>query len=144
MATIDVADSWCWDRCGVATIKQQQELYAEQRQALEAGHRRSGTDVFLSPFDILKTGDGRERSYCTWPEGAVSSLPKTECIAFTGKIRGERWYVIVPWEIVSKTCDELLEPESGMDPLRFLTTGWPDASQLRVLAEAAIVRRGYS
>jgi hypothetical protein len=48
-------------------------------------HAGVGRDVFLSPFDILRTRDGMEFSYCTWPEGVFAWLPRTECIGLHGE-----------------------------------------------------------
>jgi hypothetical protein len=121
--------------------REQQENYARQRRALEVEHARSGTDVFLSPFDVLRTGDGLEQSYCTWPEGVTSSLPRADCIGFTGKRGNQRWYLIVPWDKALQICGDLLERVADIEPPRFATTGWPDTEQLRRLDEAAIVRK---
>lgn len=118
-----------------------QETYARQRCALELEHAQNGIDVFVSPFDILRTSDGVEQSYCTWPEGVASSLPRTDCIAFTGKRRDERWYLIVPWAKVVPVCGNQLERVPGVEPARFATVGWPDTEQLRHLDEDAIARK---
>jgi hypothetical protein len=121
--------------------REQQESYARQRRALEADHAQRGIDVFLSPFDILRTASGLDQSYCTWPEGVASSLPRADCIAFTGKRENQRWYLIVPWDQALTVCVGLLERVPGVEPARFATVGWPDTEQLRRLDEAAIVRK---
>lgn len=121
--------------------REQQDHYARQRRALQADHAQRGIDVFLSPFDILRTADDLEQSYCTWPEGVASSLPRADCIAFTGKRGNGRWYLIVPWEKAAAVCQGLLERVADIEPPRFATLGWPDSEQLRRLDELAIVRK---
>jgi hypothetical protein len=121
--------------------REQQDLYAQQRRALEVEHARGGTDVFLSPFDILRTGDGIELSYGTWPEHVRSSLPRADCIAFTGKRGDKRWYLIVHWDAAMAICGGLLERIPGVVPARYANVGWPDAEQLRRLGEVAVVRK---
>jgi hypothetical protein len=124
-----------------ADRRTQQGLYARQRLALEVEHAQRGIDVFLSPFDILRGGDGVEISYCTWPEGVGSSLPRADCIAFTGMRGANRWYLIVPWDEALAICSGLLERIPGAEPARFASAGWPNADQLRRLNEVAVVRK---
>ncbi len=124
-----------------ADRRERQDLYARQRRGLEAEHAQSGPDVFLSPFDILRTADGIELSYCTWPEDVRSSLPRADCIAFTGKRADKRWYVIVPWDAAIDICGGLLERIPGVEPARYANVGWPDAEQLRRLGEVAVLRK---
>jgi hypothetical protein len=119
----------------------QQDLYARQRRVLEVEQARDGIDAFVSPFDILRTGDGVELSYCTWPEGVSSLLPRADAIAFTGKHGGKHWYLIVPWDAALAICGGLLERIPGVEPARFAGGRWPDAEQLRRLDEAAVVRK---
>jgi hypothetical protein len=109
----------------------QQALYARQRRDLEVEHARSGCDVFVSPFDVLRTGDGTELSYCAWPERVRSWLPRADCIAFTGKEGDKRWHMIVPWDAAVGICGGLLERVPGVDPVRYENVGYPDAAQLR-------------
>lgn len=120
----------------------QQEIYGRQRRVLEAEHARAGVDIFLSPFDILRSQDGTALSYCTWPEGVASSLPRADCIAFTGMRDKQRWYTIVPWDTVLAVCGSLLRRVPDLEPVRFEVVGWPDPQQLRRLQDAAVVRKG--
>lgn len=120
--------------------KEMQGVYAAQRQALERIHAERGVDVFVSPFDIVRDKTGTELSYCTWPEGAVAWLPRTDCIAFTGNRAGKRWYLIVPWDTAMAICVSAVEQVPDVTPERFRTVKWPSAEQQRMLAEVAVIR----
>ncbi len=121
--------------------RESQRAYAAQREALHRAHARSAVDVFVSPFDILRRGDGTELSYSTWPEGVVTWLPRTDCIAFTGTQDAQRWYMIVPWDSALQICKGAVEPVLDVDPTRFQTLEWPDAGILRRLSKLAILRK---
>ena len=118
-----------------------QRSYAEQREVLDRTHAERGIDVFVSPFDIVRDKTGTERSYCTWPEGVAAWLPRTECIAFTGTRAGVRWYMIVPWEMAMAICENAVEPIPETEPPRYRTVKWPDAAQLCMLGEVAVLRK---
>lgn len=126
---------------GRAARKELAAEYGRQRQALDAAHARDGVDVFVSPFDILKTGTGSELSYSTWPEGVLAWLPRTECIALTGARNGVRWFLIVPWKDVEAICPGALAPVPGQSPERLRTVSWPSAQQLARLEALAVVKK---
>jgi hypothetical protein len=99
-------------------------------------------DLFVAPFDIVREKSGREVSYATWPEGVTAWLPRAECIGFTGKRSGARWFLIVSWEDVERICGPILGVVPTIDPPRFRTLTWPDAAQFERLAELAVIRSG--
>ena len=116
-------------------------IYGRQRVALDAYHRQHGIDVFISPFDILKNKTGVELSYSTWPDGVIAWLPRTECIAFTGKRSGAHWFLIVRWGDVEVICPKALTPVPNQSPERMLTVTWPNESQLEGLSKLAIIKK---
>ena len=98
-----------------------QRAYALQRAELDREHAGRGFDIFVSPFDIVTDQKRVEYSYCTWAEGVAAWLPRTECIAFTGKNGEKRWILIVRWKDVDAICADALEPVPGIHPPRFKT-----------------------
>lgn len=123
------------------TRKELAAAYGRQREALDAAHGREGVDVFVSPFDILKSEAGNELSYSTWPEGVLAWLPRTECIALTGNRGGLRWFLIVPWGDVEAICPGALSSVPGQSPERVQTVRWPNAQQLAQLEVVAVVKK---
>ena len=121
--------------------KKQQAAYAAQRTELDAVHASCGVNVFVSPFDILKQPNGIEISYCTWPEGVASWLPRTDAIAFTGTDGDRRWFLIVPWEDVERTCSDVLAAEDVKGPPRFRTLRELTAAELSKLRSFALLQR---
>ncbi len=130
-----------WFNKGRVSRHELARVYGRQREALDAAHISEGIDVFVSPFDILRNSEGVEFSYCTWPEGVVAWLPRTECIALTGKRAEARWFLIVWWEDVEAICPGALEPVPDQFPKRTRTVGWPNPEQLERLNAVAIVKK---
>lgn len=115
--------------------------YARQHAALDAEHHRAGVDIFISPFDIVKENDGTELSYCTWPEGVRAWLPRTDCVALTGKQAGRLWFFIVRWEDLHAICPNALVPVAGIVPERLQTAVWPGAEELTKLKARAVIKQ---
>jgi hypothetical protein len=129
-----------WLMSETARRTKKQSEYAEQRSAIDAQHERSGADIFVSKFDILKTPTGRAMSYGTWSNEVTRTwLPQTDCIAFTGRRDGKRWSYIVPWDVALGVCTGLLEPVPNLRPRRFETRGWPAPEALEKLRAAAVI-----
>lgn len=117
------------------------EAYGRQRAELDAAHASDGTDVFVSPYDIVRDSSGNELSYATWPEGMPTWLPKADSIAFTGQRGDARWFFIVRWEDVEAACPGVLMPIPELTPARFRTVSWPSSAQLEKLSVSAVIRK---
>jgi hypothetical protein len=114
--------------------------YSSQGEALRALKKKTGEDVFVADFTIVRKKDADEvTTYCVWPAGGESLLPEAEMVYFV-RGEGERSSGIVAgatWERVKQIVGDLMEPE-GLYPERYRVRGFPSAGQL-----AALGRSGF-
>jgi len=99
-------------------------------------------DLFPSSFVVLKNKEQRIATTCTWTEGVSCLLPKTDGISFV-RINpdGEsaRTVAEASWEEVQAMVPEQLVDQE-MFPPRFLTSGFPNDTQLRKLGMKGLFR----
>ena len=106
--------------------------YAEQKELLDALHAKTGRDVFVSAFSVMQRKDtGRHISYCVWPKGADSLLPRTERIILGGVGQEP---IMAPWERVVEAAGNLMTP-MDMYPERYRVEGFPSAEQLEAMSD---------
>jgi hypothetical protein len=117
--------------------------YATQLTALlDAGY----VDHFLARYSVMKwpAGPGSNRSVCSWTEGAPSSLPKTDFVAFVRQLETSEFRVtLVAWDVVVGICGHLMRKTEGDLP-RFIVDSFPSDSELAILeayAEEPMERR---
>lgn len=105
--------------------------YDEQKEALEKLYAAKGDDVFVASFSGMEhKATGVVASYCVWPEGALSMLPKTDLIGLID--RQEEVIGMVPWDEVARVAGDLFEP-AGMYPERYRVERFPSQDQLATI-----------
>ncbi|MEO5560453.1 MAG: hypothetical protein ABIR10_12290 [Dokdonella sp.] len=112
-------------------------FYEDQKKSLEKHHESIGHDVFVASFGVIEK-DGEYVSWCTWPEGVLTLLPKTDVIAL---VRPEQKAVperlMMDWDIVARIAGHRMKPTTE-NPTRFLLDTFPNAGEwAALLAEAA-------
>ncbi len=111
------------------------EIYAEQKQLLEALHEKTETDVFVASFTgIVHQKTGRAMSYSVWGEGIPTLLPRTD-VVFLG--RADQSGFLVAWDQVEDIVGDLLEPTDNYPP-RYSVTQFPTPDQMGRLESFAI------
>lgn len=104
--------------------------YHDQKTLLEAIHEKQGRDIFVASFEVAGK-DGVRFSYCAWPNGIETLLPKTEMVGLMGSPEDED-PVFVSWESLTAVVGDLLQPTEYYPP-RFRVTEFPNDEQLRQL-----------
>jgi hypothetical protein len=107
-------------------------LYDTQKELLDAQHERSGVDLFVASFGLLKNSDGAPASYCVWAVDVDTLLPRTDLVAFAFKRDGESHTVLVRWADACRVVGERMEA-TGDSPERLRVRSFPDAAQLQAL-----------
>lgn len=108
------------------------EVYAAQKEALEALHERALQDLFVATF-TLHGSDGDWQSYCTWSEGVPTLLPVTDWVAMVPEAE-DAVFLRVDWSDVVKICGARLQATQE-HPARFLVTSFPDPGEWNALSE---------
>jgi uncharacterized protein YtpQ (UPF0354 family) len=104
--------------------------YAEQKELLDRLHEKTGEDIFVASFSVMQHKDtGQRMSYCVWPKGAGSLLPRTERIVLGGD--GEK-LIMVSWEKACEVAGGMMTL-TEMYPERYRVEGFPSAEQLAAM-----------
>jgi hypothetical protein len=109
--------------------------YHDQQLALQNHAERSGDDVYVAAFAMLAPKEDPDAivSWCSWTNGVVSLLPRTDSIAFTKISTGSASEVVlVPWADAERICGSLLN-STDEDPPRYRVVGFPAEDQWQQL-----------
>jgi len=116
----------------VLNLRNDAMLYDTQKELLDAHHERTGVDLFVATFGLLKKSDGTPASYCVWAVDVDTLLPCTDLVAFAFKRDGEPQTLLVRWADACRVAGERMET-TGESPERLRVRTFPDAAQLQVL-----------
>jgi hypothetical protein len=112
--------------------------YDEQSELLERLYEQRCDDTFVASYTATRDGGtGRIESYCVWPKGVESLLPRADTVYFYDggdQIDGEPFGA--PWQAVVEVVGELMTKEDLL-PERFRVERFPTDRQLGILAERA-------
>lgn len=120
-------------------IKRQRDLidYTQQQELLNEIHEKEGVDMFVAGYKLLERKDGVAYTICVWTSGIDSSLPQTEKIAFLMDPKGND-RCVVPWQAAVSVVGGLMEPEEGLQPVRYRVRQFPNAAQIAKLRGFAV------
>lgn len=105
------------------------DLYAEQKELLEAVLDKEQKDVFVASFSCMKNkSTGLVMSYCVWPQNVDSLLPKTSLIMFANEQGVE---AIGEWDRVADIVGDLLTLDDSYYPARYRINLFPTPEQLK-------------
>lgn len=110
--------------------------YAAQKETLDELHEKSGTDIFVASYKVMRdeTKDV-EYSLCSWTNGVDSLLPRTDRVALVVYEGDEmQELLMLPWDALHAACAELMTPVPDAYPERYLVTAFPDLALVRPLA----------
>lgn len=113
-----------------------QEDYAEQKQLLDQGFEKQGTDIFVATYMLVKGEDERIFSVSTWTAGVDALLPETDRIVLgyldePGR-EGRRWNVA--WADLVAVAGHLMVRQEGYQLPRWRVRAFPDEATLNALA----------
>jgi hypothetical protein len=112
--------------------------YNDQKSLLDALYKKTKTDIYVAAYNMARhERDGNAiRSWCSWAEGAKSSLPKTDLIIFgRGKPDANFVPVAVPWERAVSLAGHHMK-DAGEEPPRYFVEGaFSDAEWAALVAE---------
>ncbi len=110
--------------------------YAAQKETLDELHEKSGTDIFVASYKVMRHDEtGVEYSLCSWTSGVDSLLPRTERVALV-VYEGDQMQelLMLPWDALHAACFELMTPVPEAYPERYRVTAFPDLERVRPLA----------
>jgi len=112
-----------------------QEDYAEQKQLLDQGFEKQGTDIFVATYMLVKGEDERIFSVSTWTAGVDALLPETDRIVLgyldePGR-EGRRWNVA--WADLVAVAGHLMVRQEGYQLPRWRVRAFPDEATLNAL-----------
>ncbi|TFZ00096.1 hypothetical protein EZ216_13385 [Ramlibacter humi] len=109
--------------------------YHDQQKALEAAHAKTGEDVFVAPYKLVKRNrDGALLSFSVLADGEPTWLPETDLVALDWNPRGIP--LMVGWADFSKHAAHLLEKLSYVLP-RYRVLAFPGGDCFEALRNAA-------
>ena len=119
-----------YDEFRLLRIRTYAQDYSEQKELLDALHRKTGQDLLVASFSVMQHKEtGHPTSYCIWTKGTHSLLPKTERVVFGGE---DQPTAIAPWEKVEEITGHLMTP-MGMYPERYRVEEFPTPEQLAAM-----------
>ncbi|MBA8886945.1 hypothetical protein FHW12_001136 [Dokdonella fugitiva] len=105
-------------------------LYADQKLALDRHHETIDHDVFVATCLVFEDDD-ELRSLCTWSEGVVTLLPRTDIVVFHRGTEPPQT-LAVAWDDAISIAGAHLQA-SDFDPVRYLVDTFPTPEQWRAL-----------
>jgi hypothetical protein len=108
--------------------------YAAQKDALDALHERTGRDVYVAGFRIVRR-EGGALSFCSWTRGVEALLPVADSVVLMRDLEGKD-SLMVPWKDVAEICGARLRATIER-PARFLVTSFPEEDEWRALSARA-------
>ena len=108
--------------------------YEQQTEDLNQLHEKTGEDVFVASFQLVRqVAGGRLLSWTSWVDGITNALmPRADVIAF-GRVgdAGEATSLgFAEWKRVHGVAGDLMEP-TGLYPPRYRVRRFPTEQQLR-------------
>lgn len=107
--------------------------YAAQASWLAREHERDGTDVFVARLMVVGRPDGTTFTAATWSRDVDTLLPQADVV---GIYEGEDQLFYARWATLEREVD--LEPEPGLDPVRYRLRSWPPDGVVQRLRAAAV------
>jgi uncharacterized protein YtpQ (UPF0354 family) len=97
--------------------------YHDQQKLLNDMHSRTGLDIFVAQYTVVKRHAGGIFSLCVWTQGVHALLPATDTVVLFRQEPKQTAYV--PWSELVKECGHLLKPTDDL-PVRYEVTAFPD------------------
>ena len=109
------------------------QLYAEQKELLDALHQIQLIDVFVASFSTIQQPDEEKlQSFCVWPNGVDSLLPKTQLVMIMDDPDAPP--NVVPWEEAMRVVGDLMEADDNY-PTRYRVREYPTAEQITEMSK---------
>jgi hypothetical protein len=93
--------------------------YAAQKEALEAAHEESGTDIFVASVLVAERPDQSLFSVAVWDRDVDALLPVADYLAF----QPTDPQLVVPFDVAVR--EAYLVPEPDYQPVRYRVAAWP-------------------
>lgn len=111
-----------WEDYRRCVLGFQQFEYENQKKMLDQLNEQELIDQFNASFTVISKDD-RHMSYCVWGKGVLSSLPRTDLVAFVSDFGGGV-RAFAGWDEVRQHCGELMT-EQEYYPQRFFVQEYP-------------------
>ncbi|HSP78916.1 MAG TPA: hypothetical protein VLQ93_10320, partial [Myxococcaceae bacterium] len=113
-------------------LQERARLYRLQKELLIELHQRTGEQVSVADFEVLRVG-GLMLSHCTWSRTAPTLLPRADVVLLGEPDASGEEPLEVPWEVLQQHAGHLLVPEEELYPERYRVTAFPSPELLEVL-----------
>lgn len=113
--------------------------YGEQAELLNVLYEQELKDIFVASFSAVQEEDtGEVMSYCVWPEEVNHELlPVTDFVMMIPGDGNNKTYQVKWEDLMREFGDEYLE-DSGLYPVRYRATKFPDVEKVKQLAVEVI------
>jgi len=111
-------------------------LYTQQKELLGELYEIQLFDVFVASFSTVKNPETQAlRSFCIWPNGVDSLLPKTQLVMIMDDPDSPP--NIVEWKEVQRVVGHMMEPDDNY-PTRYRVTEYPTESQIAEMVKVEL------
>ncbi len=113
--------------------------YADQQEALNERLSAAGDDLFVASVMLVEGTSKGLISLCSWTQGVVTLLPRTDRIAFVSPGEGDHPSNVmqVPWDEAIAVVGDLMKPQ-GLRPERWRVDAFPTPEELSALQGRAV------
>ncbi len=128
------------ERLFFLALQARANLYAQQKELLDAWHEFVGDHTAVSRFSAFKTEEGEIFTSTPWTEGTPSLLPKADRIDFVRMKGGTPEVWAAKWDVAQKVVSHLMEPTEEK-PERWRVSGFPTQAELdQLVAQSGLPR----
>lgn len=126
-------------------VQELSELYADQKQLLDAIHQKEDIDIYVASFSVFQEKEtGALESLCTWARGVLALLPRTDRVGFVDPDQPEGRQILgfYEWETVEAHCGHLMQKMDGVLPrYRVEQTAFPTEEDFAAMGPGSLVPR---
>ncbi|MFT3840819.1 MAG: hypothetical protein QM723_27770 [Myxococcaceae bacterium] len=123
-----------YERLFFLALQTRANLYAQQKELLDAWHEFIGDNTAVARFSAFRTEHGEIFTSTPWTEGAPALLPHSDRIDFVRNRDGNPEVWAAKWDVAHQVVPHLFEP-TNEKPERWRVSGFPTQAELDQLVE---------
>lgn len=123
-----------YERLFFLALQTKANLYAQQKELLDAWHEFIGDNTAVARFSAFRTEQGEIFTSTPWTEGAPALLPHSDRIDFVRNRDGTPEVWAAKWDVAHQVVPHLFEPTEEK-PERWRVSAFPTQAELDQLVE---------
>jgi hypothetical protein len=123
-----------YERLFFLALQTKANLYAQQKELLDAWHEFVGDNTSVARFSAFRTETGEIFTSTPWTEGSPALLPHSDRIDFVRNRDGTPEVWAARWDVAHQVVPHLFEP-TNEKPERWRVSGFPTQAELDQLVE---------